>query len=58
MPVILPLEQYNTWLAPDSNLEAVRSLLTSYPSEEFDFHPVSKEVNSPKNNHPKILQRL
>jgi putative SOS response-associated peptidase YedK len=58
MPVILPLDQYNIWLDPDSNLEAVRPLLTSYPSEEFDFHPVSKEVNSPKNNHPKILQRL
>jgi putative SOS response-associated peptidase YedK len=56
MPVILPPEQYNAWLAPDSSLDDVRSLLTPYPSEEFNFHPVSKEVNSPKNNSPEILQ--
>jgi putative SOS response-associated peptidase YedK len=58
MPVILPAEQYETWLAPDSSLDALRSLLTAYPSEEFGFHPVSKEVNSPKNNLPEILQSL
>jgi putative SOS response-associated peptidase YedK len=56
MPVILPSEQYNAWLTPDSSLDAVRTLLTQYP--EFDYHPVSKEVNSPKNNYPEILQRL
>jgi putative SOS response-associated peptidase YedK len=58
MPVILPQEQYSTWLAPDSNIDTVRSLLTPYPSDEFEFHPVSKEVNSPKNNHPEMLQSL
>jgi putative SOS response-associated peptidase YedK len=58
MPIILPSEQYETWLAPDSGLDALRGLLTAYPSEEFDFHPVSKEVNSPKNNLPEILQSL
>ena len=55
MPVILPTEKYECWLAPDSNLDTVRSLLKPFPSEEFDFHPVSKAVNSPKNNHPEIL---
>ena len=58
MPVILPPEQYKTWLAPDSGFAAVRNFLTTFPSEEFDFHPVSKEVNSPKNNHPEILQNI
>ncbi len=58
MPVILPPEQYNTWLAPDSSLDAVRNLLTPYPSDEFNYHLVSKEVNSPKNNRPEILQSL
>jgi len=56
MPVILPPRRYNTWLAPDSSLDVVRSLLTPLPSEELNFHPVSKEVNSPKNNHPEILK--
>ncbi len=45
MPVILPPEHYNTWLAPDSSLDAVRELMAPYPSDQFDFHPVSKEVN-------------
>ena len=58
MPIILPSEQYETWLAPDSGLDVLRGLLTAYPSEEFGFHLVSKEVNSPKNNLPKILQSL
>ena len=58
MPIILPSEQYETWLAPDSDLDVLRGLLTAYPSEEFGFHPVLKEVNSPKNNLPEILQSL
>nr|MBC8286071.1 SOS response-associated peptidase family protein [Nitrospinota bacterium] len=55
MPVILPSEQYQSWLAPDSSLDSLRGLLTPFPSDEFDFHLVSKEVNSPKNNQPEIL---
>ncbi len=58
MPIILPSEQYETWLAPDSGLDTLRDLFTAYPSEEIGFHPVSKEVNLPKNNLPEILQNL
>ncbi len=58
MPIILPAEQYETWLSPDSGLDPLHELLTAFSSEEFDFHPVSKEVNSPKNNHPEILQNI
>jgi len=45
MPVILPREQYSTWLASDSSPNALRALLTPFPAGEVDFHPVSKEVN-------------
>lgn len=55
MPVILPPERYETWLAPDSGLDSLRGLLTTFPSEECYFHQVSKEVNSPKNNRPEVL---
>ena len=58
MPIILSSDQYETWLAPDSGLNVLQALLTAYPSEEFDFHLVSKEINSPKNNLPEILQSL
>jgi putative SOS response-associated peptidase YedK len=58
MPIILSSEQYETWLAPDSGLDVLQALLIAYPSEEFDFHLVSKEINSPKNNLPEVLQSL
>ena len=58
MPIILPSEHYETWLAPDSGLNVLQALLTAYSSEELDFHLVSKKVNSPKNNLPEILQSL
>ena len=58
MPVILPPENYSTWLNPNPNLETLKNLLKPYPSEEFIFHPVSKEVNSPKNNHSGVLRNI
>ena len=45
MPIILPIEQYNPWLASDSNINDVMKILTSPTSEDFDFHPVSKQIN-------------
>lgn len=48
MPVILKLEDEKIWLTskiPDEIL----SLLKQYPSEEMDAFPVSKQVNSPRN---------
>lgn len=58
MPIILHPEHYETWLAQDSSLDVLRGLLTAYPSDEIGFHPVSKEVNSPRNNHSEILQSI
>lgn len=56
MPVIIESTKYNTWLAPDTSHDA--ALFTPFPSEEFDIHLVSKEINSPKNNYPEILQSV
>ncbi len=57
MPVILPSDKYDTWLTLDTKLEPLRTLLTPFPSKDFDFYPVSKEVNAPRNNFAEMLER-
>ena len=60
MPVILTLAQYSTWLASDSNPNALRALLTPFPAGEVDFYPVSKEVNqvSDSTNSKELLRPI
>jgi len=57
MPVILPPETFQTWLAPEeSQPEQFLPLLISYPAESMQAYPVSAFVNSPKNNSPLCIQ--
>jgi putative SOS response-associated peptidase YedK len=60
MPIILPSEKHESWLSPESDLESLRGLLTSYPSGELGFHPVSKEVNliSENTNYKDLLMKI
>jgi putative SOS response-associated peptidase YedK len=46
MPVILPHEEYDTWLGAD--VEGARDLLTSFPASEMTSHAVSYDVNHPR----------
>ena len=55
MPVILPLDQYGTWLDAKTAVEQLIALLSPYPDCEMAFHSVSKNVNSPKNDSEKCL---
>ena len=55
MPVILPPVQYQTWLDPDQNEEALLALLKPYPAELMTARSVSKAVNSPLNDGPECL---
>lgn len=48
MPVILPAESQDQWLAGNSELMALRSLLAPYPASEMISYPVSYDVNHPK----------
>jgi len=57
MPVILHKEQEKAWLKENSG-DILQKLLTSYPSEEMLFHPVSFEVNSVKNNYPELIEAI
>lgn len=57
MPVILNPVQYNTWLAADHfNRAQLESLLLPYPGG-LTAYPVSRSVNSPKNDDPRCIEQ-
>ncbi|WP_085521193.1 SOS response-associated peptidase [Tuberibacillus sp. Marseille-P3662] len=58
MPVILNKEQEKAWLNPQTELNQLKTMMISYPSEEMDAHPVSDAVNSPKNNSYALTEPL
>lgn len=56
MPVILRREQEKLWLG-GNNAGELLALLKPYPSDEMDAYPVSKLINSPKNDSPEVIAR-
>ena len=58
MPVIIPVDFYDIWLFPDTEIPQILSLLHPFPDKEMQAYPISKLVNSPQNDRPEILQRI
>lgn len=56
MPVMLGDDARWDWLDPEVKQEKLLSLLEPYPAEEMKCFAVSREVNSPQNDHPEILE--
>jgi len=57
MPVILPPNVYNQWLAPEDRQPAqLNDLLIPYPSSEMIAFPVSRMVNSPQTDTPDLIK--
>lgn len=56
MPVILPCEHYGRWLDPSSDAGLLNSLLAPYPAKEMTTYPVSRLVNSPRNDGPACIE--
>jgi putative SOS response-associated peptidase YedK len=57
MPVILPPDHYGPWLDPHiEDVRALQTLLTSYPGAEMKFRPVSRRVNSARNDDAACIQ--
>lgn len=54
MPVMLTPENERVWIS-DEPLEEILHLLKPYNEDEMNAYPVSKRVNSPKNNDISIL---
>ena len=57
MPVILPLSEQKNWLL-NSDTDYLFSLLRPYNSEEMEAYPISRLVNSPKNDSDEIQKRV
>ena len=59
MPVIVPSQQWATWLNPDvEDVDVLKELLLPYPAEEMQAWPVSTHVNKPANNDPECIRPL
>lgn len=56
MPVILPPSSYDTWLDPETSLEAAQALLQPYAAEPMRLYRVSLRVNNPKNDGSSIVE--
>ena len=58
MPVILRPEDYAAWLDKGSDPHAAANLMRPYPDDELEAVPVTKLVNSPKNDVPECVAPL
>ncbi|WP_347259116.1 SOS response-associated peptidase [Methylocaldum sp.] len=56
MPVILPPSTYDVWLDPKTPLETAKALLQPYAAEPMRLYPVSRRVNSPRNDDPSLVE--
>jgi putative SOS response-associated peptidase YedK len=57
MPVILAREEYEEWLGPDNtDLERLSAILKPTDPDPWTMHPVSRQVNSPRNDGPQLLE--
>lgn len=57
MPVILKPEDENKWLT-STHADDILLLLKPYPAEKMNAYPISKLVNSARNDVPEVLDRL
>lgn len=55
MPVILPPETFDLWLDSSSKAEQLVEVLVPYPDDEILMHPVSRRVNSPREQGPELI---
>lgn len=58
MPVMLGDDTRWSWLDPNAKQSDLLDLLVPYPADEMKCFAVSREVNSPKNDRPEILEPI
>jgi putative SOS response-associated peptidase YedK len=57
MPVILDGEDRNTWLDKATDVAELQALMKPFDGNKMDYYPVSKAVNTPKNDNPTLIER-
>jgi putative SOS response-associated peptidase YedK len=58
MPLPLPAQQWRSWLDPSVGAAAAAEVLRSHTAADLVAYPVSKAVNSVRNNGPELLTPL
>ncbi len=59
MPLVLPQRRWQEWLDPDrTEVGELLSGLDGEVPDELELRPVSPEVNTIRNNHPGLLERV
>lgn len=58
MPVILHPAEESVWLDLKQDPDQLQAVMEPQESEIFHIYPVSTLVNSPKNDHPKCIQKV
>lgn len=59
MPVILTKEDEKTWLDPaNKDQSSLLQLLKPFDENQMEVFEVSSDVNSPKNNGPKLIEQI
>lgn len=56
MPLIIPREQFDRWLSPDTPLADVLTLLTPYPASEMETYQVGKAVGNVRSEGSKCIE--
>ena len=59
MPVMLHEKDFRRWLDPADRMpDELNDLIAPYPAEAMEVWPVSKLVNSPRNEGPDLIQKI
>lgn len=59
MPVILSEKDYTEWLDPNNqDKDKLAKLILPFPSDDLSMHPVSNLVNSPRNDNPRLIEKI
>ena len=57
-PLILQPDQARDWLAPDASKDDILRAATDSDQRELKWHPVSTEVNNPRNNGEILIREM
>lgn len=56
MPVIVPPNRFSAWLDADAQVDP-QPLFEPFPADQMEAYPVSRRVNSPRNDDASLVQR-
>ena len=56
LPVILKPEAFREWMQPGASPDDLKEIIDTQIHTDFAFHPVSKAVNSVKNNTADLIE--